>query len=79
VPALMIGKPPTDCVSKQHFACGASGHHLDNCPGGCARCCNIDDVSYGLDADGCDCCSNSLAHDVYDNGAADAMLARLCR
>jgi hypothetical protein len=33
----MIGKLHAYRVSKQHCACGASGHHLDNCPGGCAR------------------------------------------
>ncbi len=39
--------------------------------------CNVDGVSYGRDADGFGCCSDSRVHDAYDDGAADAMPARL--
>jgi len=37
LPELIIGELLADAVSKQHYACGASGRHLDNYPGGCAR------------------------------------------
>jgi hypothetical protein len=34
---LMIGELPADAVSKRHHTRDASGHHFNNCHGGCVR------------------------------------------
>jgi hypothetical protein len=74
----MIDELPVNPVSEQQHACGRATTTILITATLVARDgCNVDSVSYGRDADSVDFCSNSRVHGACDDGAADAMLARL--
>ena len=74
----MIDELPVNPVSEQQHACDRATATILMTAMLVARdSCNVDSVSYGRDAVSVDFCSNSRVHGACDDGAADAMLARL--